>query len=317
MTLTRFAKYAWFVLFYNIAVVLWGAFVRATGSGAGCGSHWPTCNGEILHRPASVETFVELTHRITSAISGLLVLIMLVWSWRIFPKGHHVRKGAAFSMFFMLTEGLVGAGLVLFELVAYNISVERAIAASLHLVNTFLLVTFIVLTAYWASGGKPMRLRNQGSAGWLLGIGYVGMLVLSAAGAITALGDTIFPSETLLQGIQQDLSPTAHFLVRLRVWHPVIAIGLGVYIFAAAAMIKDMRPSPGTARFARMLQVLFLVQLAVGGINVLLLAPVWMQLVHLLLADIVLIALVLLAANALAVDAVEAEAVTAVPQAGD
>ncbi len=50
MSQAWFSRYAWGVLLWNVLVALWGAYVRATGSGAGCGSHWPTCNGEILPR---------------------------------------------------------------------------------------------------------------------------------------------------------------------------------------------------------------------------------------------------------------------------
>lgn len=313
----RFVTFAWITLAFTIGVILWGAFVRATGSGAGCGSHWPTCNGQVIPRPEQIETVIEFTHRITSAVSGLLVLIMLVWAWRIFPKGHMARRGAALSLFFMITEGLVGAGLVLFELVAHNASAARALAAAAHLVNTFLLVTFITLTIHWASGGKPVRLRNQGSVGWMLALAYAVMLLLSASGAIAALGNTIFPSATLIAGMRQDFSPTAHFLIRLRVWHPVIAVGLGVYLLVIGSIIKQMRPSAGVARAVRLVQIVFLVQLAVGVVNLLLLAPVAMQLIHLLLADLVLIALVLLSANALAVDAPTAETQAAVAPAGD
>ncbi|MFN8454080.1 MAG: COX15/CtaA family protein [Anaerolineae bacterium] len=72
--LDRFAKYVWTVLAYNLAVILWGAFVRASGSGAGCGSHWPLCNGEVIPRTPQMETLVEFTHRLTSGLALLLVI---------------------------------------------------------------------------------------------------------------------------------------------------------------------------------------------------------------------------------------------------
>src|SRR5262249_24948503 len=75
------ARFAWLLVVYNIAVILWGAYVRATGSGAGCGSHWPLCNGEIVPRAAQAQTLIEFTHRITSGISLLLVAILAVWTW--------------------------------------------------------------------------------------------------------------------------------------------------------------------------------------------------------------------------------------------
>ena len=297
---TRFARYAWGVLAYTILVILWGAFVRATGSGAGCGSHWPRCNGEIIPIAPSVETMIEFSHRLTSGIALLMVVGLFLWARRLYPKGHIVRFGAKLSLFFIILEALIGAVLVLFEWVAFYPSVERAVAVALHLVNTFVLLGIITLTAWWASGGKPFRLRNQGSLGWMLGIGFVGMLLVGASGAVTALGDTLFPAGSLREGIQQDFSPTAHFLVRLRIWHPVLAIATSVYIVAVGSVVRTLRSSRLTSRWFWTLAMLFAVQLVAGALNVWLLVPVWMQIIHLLLADFVWIVFVLLSAAALA-----------------
>lgn len=313
----NFTSYAWIVLGYNLLVILWGAYVRATGSGAGCGSHWPLCNGEVIPRAAQIETIVEFTHRLTSGLAGILVIILLVWAFRLFPKGHVVRRGAALSMFFIITEGLVGAGLVLFELVAHNDSIARAVSMSVHLVNTLLLLASLTLTAWWAGGGRPLRLRGQGNTGWLLLVALLAMVVLGATGAVTALGDTLFPAGSLAEGVRQDFSPTAHFLVRLRVWHPIIAILTGIYLILATSAVHSERPTAETKRFARLVRLFFLIQLGAGALNVLLLAPVWMQLLHLLLADLVWIVVVLFSAAALADTAVVEEKAAVPAPAGD
>lgn len=313
----HFTRFAWITLGLLILVILWGAFVRATGSGAGCGSHWPLCNGVVIPREPRMETMIEFFHRITSALSGLFVLVMLVWAFRAYPKGHLVRKGAVLSFVFIITEGAVGAGLVLFEWVAHNASVGRAISMAVHLVNTFLLLGAVTLTAWWAGGGKPMKLRGQGSAGWLVLGGLALMLILGVSGAVTALGDTLFPAGTLTEGISQDFLPTAHFLVRLRIYHPIIAIVTGIYLVLAGRAIVAARPSPDTRRFARAIAVVVVVQIAAGFVNVLLLAPVWMQIVHLLLADLLWIAAILLAATALSAELASEPASTYIPQAGD
>lgn len=298
----NFARYAWFVLTFLILVILWGAFVRATGSGAGCGSHWPLCNGVVVPREPRIETLIELTHRVTSALSGVLVLAMLFWAFRLFPKGHIVRKAAAWSTIFIITEGLVGAGLVLFEWVAHNQSVGRAISMAVHLVNTFLLLAAVALTAWWAGAGSDyrLRLRGHGRVGWLIGGGIALLLILGVSGAITALGDTLFPSGTLSEGIAADFEATAHFLVRLRLYHPVIAVFTGLYLWLAAPIIARERPGIGPLFFSNAVRILVIVQLAAGVVNILLNVPVWMQLVHLLLADLMWIVVVLLGASALA-----------------
>ncbi|HEU5101663.1 MAG TPA: COX15/CtaA family protein [Roseiflexaceae bacterium] len=300
MKLNRFALFAWAVLGYNLLVILWGAYVRATGSGAGCGDHWPLCNGEVIPRSPGAEMLVEFTHRASSGIALLLVVGLLVWAMRAYPKGHSVRQGAKLSMALIVVEALVGAGLVLFKLVAGDDSLYRVVAIAVHLVNTFLLLAALALTAWWASGGAPLRLAGRGGLAGALGAGMLGVIVVGAAGAITALGDTLFPARSLAEGIQQDFAATAHYLVQMRVIHPILAVGVGLYVVGLAWTIARSRPGRSAELLAVALTGLFLLQLAIGALNVVLLAPVWMQLVHLLMADLVWIALVLLGAAVLA-----------------
>lgn len=311
MQRNRFTIYAWGVVIVNLAVILWGAYVRASGSGAGCGSHWPACNGQIIPRAAQIETLVEFTHRLTSGLALALVVGLLVWAWRAYPRRHPARLGAALSMLFITSEALVGAGLVLFGLTADDDSTARAVVIVIHLINTFMLLAALTLTAWWGAGGPPVALRGQGPAAWLLAAAWLGVILVGASGAITALGDTLFPASSLREGLAQDLAPTAHFLVRLRVIHPAVAVAVGLYTAAAAAALARLRPGTAAARAAQALVALFLVQLVAGVINLALLAPIWMQIVHLLLADLVWIALVLASASALAAPSPRARTVAA------
>src|SRR5436853_6203595 len=96
------ARFSIGVLCVNLAVIAWGAFVRATGSGAGCGSHWPLCNGEVLPRAPSVERIIEFSHRLTSGLSLLLVVALCVWAFRVHPRGHGVRRTSAAAVVFIL-----------------------------------------------------------------------------------------------------------------------------------------------------------------------------------------------------------------------
>lgn len=304
MKLNRFAAYVWGVLIYHVLVIIWGGFVRATGSGAGCGGHWPTCNGQVIPRAPQLETIIEFTHRLSSGLAGILVIGLVIWAFRAYAKGHIVRLGAAFSLVFIITEGLIGAALVLFDWVAYNPSLNRAFAVSAHLVNTFILLAFLALTAWWASGGKPVRLRGQGRQRWLLGLGLLAVMGLGASGAVTALGDTLFPVASLAEGVRQDLSPAEHFLIRLRVIHPLLALLTGLYIALLGSIFRAPHYDRTTRRLAKGLIVLFLLQLGVGTLNLLLLVPVWTQLVHLLMTDLVWIVLVLLSASVLTEDRV-------------
>ncbi len=298
----RFMIYAWATVAYNLAVVTWGAYVRATSSGAGCGNHWPLCNGEMIPRAPRIETLIELTHRATSGLALMLVVGLFVWARKKYRARHPARRASAFAMFFMVTEALIGAGLVLFKLVAHDASIARAVYLSVHLINTFLLLAALALTAWWASGGRPVRFREQERIVHVFAVcAIVATLVLGVSGAVTALGDTLFPATSLTAGFQQDLQPAAHFLIRLRVLHPVIAITVGTLLVALAAYsIRRRENSVWTKRFAVALVCCVAMQLIVGAFNVALLAPIPLQLVHLVLADLMWIALVLLIAATLA-----------------
>ncbi len=293
----RYATFAWGVLAFNILVILWGAFVRATGSGAGCGSHWPLCNGELIPRPEQTEVIIEFSHRITSGLALIGVLVMLVWALRAYPRGHRVRRGAIAAMIFMVIEALIGAGLVLLELVAYNVSIARAYWMAGHLINTFFLLAALTLTAWWASGGAKLRLRGQGALPWVFGLALLAMLILGASGGITALGDTL----VLNAGITPEESPVVAQLVSLRIYHPLIAFTVGALLILAAVMAVRHQPALlSTRRLALALGALYTLQLMLGALNVALKAPVWLQLVHLFMSNLIWITLVLLAADTLA-----------------
>lgn len=291
-------RFAWTVLVYTVAVILWGAYVRATGSGAGCGDHWPLCNGEVVPRSAGVATIIEFSHRLSSGVALLAVIGLVIWTFRTCRRGHPARAGAALSLLFMVTEAAVGAGLVLFELVADNQTMARAMFMMVHLVNTFLLLGALTLTAWWVSGGAKLALRGRGRA--LAGVlaGCAGLLLAGASGAVAALGDTLFPAATLADAIRADFSASSHLLIRLRVLHPVLAVAGALVILAVAPRLARGR-STDAARAARALAGLVALQIGLGLLNVALLAPVWLQLVHLLIADAIWIAFVLLGADAL------------------
>jgi heme A synthase len=306
----KFAKYAWLVLGYNLLVVIWGAYVRASSSGAGCGSHWPLCNGEVIPRAPQIETIIELTHRLTSGLALIMVFVLLIWAFRKFEKSSCVRKGAVLSVVFMILEALLGAGLVLFEHVAQNRSNLRAVSMSLHLINTFLLLATIALTAWWASGGKPIGLKKQGFLFPAIMISLFGMILLGVSGAIAALGDTLFPATSLTEGIMQDFSSTSHILLRLRIIHPFLAPIVALCLVAIAMYANFSRSNAWVKRWSFTLVGLIIFQLIIGLINLFLLAPIPLQLIHLLFADLTWLAFILLSASALSQEENAAESVS-------
>jgi len=274
-------KFSWFVLAYNVGVIIFGAFVRATGSGAGCGAHWPLCNGVVVPQSPALTTMIEFTHRITSGITILLLAALVIWVWRSYPRGHLLRKTSGLSAFFIVTESLIGAGLVLFQLVENEASVARAISMAAHLMNTFLLLACLLLTAWWLTVGIPEKTQSKTLLRVFSSIGVVGLLILGASGAVTALGDTLFPSTSLAEGLRQDLNESAHFLIRLRVLHPLLAILVGSYVAGFGLWLRGQIASPALKAISTRLAGLVGLQFLLGGLNVILLAPVWLQLVHL------------------------------------
>jgi heme A synthase len=288
----RFARYAWGVLAYNLPVVLWGAYVRASGAGAGCGNHWPLCDGEIIPHSPGAQKLIEFTHRAMSGLDVALVAILIVWAFRAFPKFHPARLGATLSGIFLFSEALIGAALVKLEHVAHNASTARGYSLSTHLLNTLTLLACLTLTAWWGSG-KP-RFRIRGREGWLAAVSVALVAVLGISGAIAALGDTLFPARSLAEGFAQDLDPAASIFLRLRLLHPMIAAIVAAWLVFYAATSVDVR------RQAMIVGAALLLQAGAGILNLVLLAPIWMQLLHLLLADLLWIALVLLCASRLA-----------------
>lgn len=278
-------RLAWLTLGVNLLIILQGAVVRITGSGAGCGSHWPLCNGEVVPLALSTETMIEYSHRLLS-LSALLL-----GGW-LLSRAYRVRRdkptffGAALASFaFLILEALLGAATVLLELTGDNATVGRGLMVASHLVNSVLLMGALTVTLIYARPQAPAapKLRGQGLVGTTLSVGLVGMLVLIFTGGIAAMGNTIFPSESLAAGLAADFDPASHLLIRLRVLHPLIAISVGLYLFLSLGLSWWLKPVPEARHIARLLFGVYVLQLLVGTLNLTLLGPVALQLLHLLL----------------------------------
>jgi cytochrome c oxidase assembly protein subunit 15 len=292
-----FTRFAWAVLAYNLPVILWGAYVRVSFSGDGCGANWPTCNGQVLPGQMTTPTLIEFTHRMMTSLDVVVVLVLCAWAFRAFPKRHAVRRYAVLSLIFLFIEALLGAGLVLFRHVARDASAGRGWYLSAHLVNTMLLLAVLAGTAWLATTATvQFRLARIPRVLW----GALAVTVaVSITGAIAALGDTLFPSASLAEGLRRDFSSASSLLLRLRLVHPVIAILGAAYLIWAAAGIVRGKPEGDPLRTAGARVIaLVLMQVALGALNLSLLAPVWMQLIHLLIADIVWVSVVVLALQA-------------------
>ena len=295
---SRIARLAWFIVAYNIAVILWGAYVRATGSGAGCGSHWPLCNGEILPASGKMQTLIEFTHRVTSGVSLLLVSVLLIWCWRRTRNGDWPRYAAISAAVLLFNEALLGATLVLFDHVGLDRSASRAVFLCLHFANTLLLVAALTLTAKWLSApGCRFAFAGKRREWVYVGFGLLCIMATGMTGSIAALGDTLFPTATLKASLAQDFSAGSHLLLRLRLFHPAMAT---VAIFYVLWMLRKLSKSrQESSATLPLLITTLLAQVALGVLNVLLLAPIWLQITHLMVAEIFWILLVIASADIL------------------
>ena len=301
-------RFAWFAVFYNVLVILWGALVRASGSGAGCGNHWPLCNGQVIPVSPGFHTVIEFTHRQMTVGSTLVVIALLVWTFRATVKGHAARGFAIASMLLLLNEALLGALLVKLGYVTGNQSSGRMVLLSIHLSNTLLLVAALTLTARFLSTGQRWAgLHRALGFGWG-GAGLAATIGVGVSGSMAALGDTLFPAVSLRAAYAQDFAASSPWLLRLRLVHPISALVAALFVIwliGRSRQIGQHEAAPGEpdrqeitrARLAGLVLGLLGLQFALGIADVLLLAPAWMQLLHLLGAELYWVALVLLAAE--------------------
>lgn len=292
---TLLPRFAWLVLVYNVAVILEGAVVRATSSGAGCGDHWPLCNGVVVQSHPRLATLIELTHRMMSGVTVVAILVLLVWTFRGTLAGHLARITMVAATVLIFNEALLGALLVLLHLTADNHSPARAVYLSLHLANTLLLLGALALSAHFLSGGEAFGRRSVRLTQLPLTIaGLTAILVVGMSGTLAALSDTLFPATSVRAALAQDFAGGSGWLQHLRLLHPVTAVIAG--LFLCWLLLRGVM-RPAERRLAVVVLLLLALQCGLGVADVVLLAPLWLQITHLLGADILWIALVLLAAK--------------------
>jgi len=289
------ATFAWFVLGFFILVVLWGAVVRATGSGGGCGSNWPLCNGDFVPHHPRLATIIEFAHRSTSGMCAFFLAALAFFTISSTPRGHLARKAVLWAAILLVTEALLGAALVLRHWVENNVSTGRVIAQSIHFTNTLLLMAALALTAWFlrespTTPAETLPTRTSRRAAILA---ILATILIGATGSLAALADTLFPSPTVWAGLTADLNAASPILVRMRWVHPFAAL---VGFVCVVILIRSQRRLTGTAKAVLALLAL---QFALGIADVLLLAPTWMQVLHLLGADLYWVTLVVLAADVL------------------
>ncbi|MGA3264794.1 MAG: COX15/CtaA family protein [Terracidiphilus sp.] len=291
-------RFSWGVLVYFIAVILWGTLVRATGSGAGCGNHWPLCNGTVIQHSASVNTVIEFIHRLTSGLSFFFVVGLAAWTFAGTVRGHLARAAAGASVAFTLVEATLGALLVKLGLTAQSQSPLRPAYLALHLANTLLLLAALTLTAHLL-GRRKGYLR--GSVRMVAPFGAVAtvlaMMMVGVTGSLAALGDTLFPASSLGLALAQDFSATSGWLARWRWMHPAAAFLASIFLIWLLARAARHTTHWDNRGLSALVFLLLAVVYTLGLLDIFLLAPLWVQVAHLLGADTLWAALVVLTAR--------------------
>jgi cytochrome c oxidase assembly protein subunit 15 len=288
--------YSAVVVGFMVLVILEGALVRATGSGAGCGNHWPLCNGDFFPHHPRLATIIEYTHRSMTGVCTALVAILIGWTFLARERGDRARRAVVWSGILLITEALLGALLVKGGYVENNASDMRVLMQCIHFTNTMLLLAAISLSWWWLrERAQPVNLRPQARPATSLAAAWLALgatIVVGGTGSVAALADTLFPSTSLQAAFLQDFAAHSALLVRMRWVHPATAlIGLCCAIWLAL----QLRSTIG-----RWVLALISAQLILGATDVLLLVPTWMQVLHLLGADLYWIALVVACATVIA-----------------
>ncbi len=294
--------YAVVVLGFMVLVILEGAVVRATGSGAGCGNHWPLCNGEVLPHHPRLATIIEFTHRSLTGICSTLFIGLLAWVFLARSKGDSARRAAAWTGFFLVTEALLGAVLVNGGYVENNTTNARVLVQCVHFTNTMLLLAMLTLT-WWTLRPRIAKPAQRTSSLSLIWLALVSTMIVGATGSVAALADTLFPSTTLHAALAADLSTAAPLLIHMRVLHPLSA---AIAFACVGWLCTRMRTSR-----SNLVLLLLVGQGVLGLADVLLLAPLWLQVLHLFAADLYWIALVTFSAEALGTNSTRLKAASA------
>jgi cytochrome c oxidase assembly protein subunit 15 len=231
----------------------------------------------------------------TSGVALLMVATLAIWCWRATSNGNWARYSALLATAFLANEALLGAALVLLGHVAQDQSAGRTLFLCLHFGNTLLLLGMLALTAAWLqSGSGDFTLTLEHAEGGAVVVGLLAVLAIGMSGTMAALGDTLFPATSLRASVLQDFASDSPALLHFRLLHPVLAVIAGIYIIWV--VLRSASRSMGQSRAAMALIILLLTEIGIGILNVSLLAPVWLQILHLLVADTIWISLVLASA---------------------
>lgn len=305
---SRLAQVSLGLILYTLLVILWGAWVRISHSGDGCGDTWPLCQGQLIPQEAMKKTWVEYSHRFTSGLYGILVIALYFWIRKQTAKESKpflssCQRWSFWVLVFMISEALLGAKLVIFRLVSMNDSVWRLVVMSLHQLNSFLLVGFTV-RLFCSAFEEKIHRQSSESKVWLpservkeifgIPVPFFLILVLAMTGAWAALSTTLFPSVSLMEGLIKDFASDSHYLLKLRVTHPVLGgllgVGMSVLFYKKSQVYLGSKNTSVHDQYlyktSQWTSVALATAVVIGILTILTLSPVPLKVIHLAMAHI-------------------------------
>lgn len=279
---SQFSRFSWALVLYTVFVIIWGAWVRISHSGDGCGNHWPLCEGSFIPTEAETKTWIEYLHRLTSGFYGIFVAVLTVWAFRLFPRKSAQRQIAITTFILMIIEAGLGAALVLKGLVGENATIFRLFVMTFHQINSLLLVgATVILAIFTGRESFSFQWKSLFRSKWT----WILFMLIPATGAWAALANTLFPSLNLTEGLLKDFATGSPWILRLRVAHPLLALSLGSFLAHHFYRESERATDPYLKSWALRVSAVFATALIFGILTLLSLSPVWMKLIHLTLAQ--------------------------------
>jgi cytochrome c oxidase assembly protein subunit 15 len=288
------------LVFYTLLVILWGAWVRISHSGDGCGDSWPLCNDQLIPQTNSAKTWTEFSHRFMSGLYGIWVLGIWLWvKFKVDPQSS-LQKTKNLLLFFTFTEAALGAKLVLSGLVGLEDSIHRSFFMSLHMINSLALMAATYLCSLICKIEIQDKELYKTHLSHFLSqthrkkfiLAGVFLVFVFASGAIASLSTTIFPSSSLWEGLLMDFKANSHYLVKLRGSHPLTGLIAGLtsvalaYSLLMSGLHDQLRQQ--TSRFF----VFSILQTALGILALLMLSPLPLKILHLTVGHLYFLSIV-------------------------
>ncbi len=249
-----------------------GSLLRARGGVSDCVAHWLFCNLAPLANGHSSTQLLDGGHRLLSLICLMALLWLMRRAWKERQANPGLWYGSSISLGLFVLASVLGVYTVASGLTT-DVSLARGILLALHLLNSALLISALCISLAYAKqrGLTWPEFDRDSSLGLVMMLGFAVLLLLSFSGALTAMGNTLE-----INGQQTDSA----MLLRLRMLHPIIGLGAGMFLLVSLGFIRYLKPIPQARPYLQALLLILFVQALIGTGNLTFLGSVALQLLH-------------------------------------